>query len=165
MPGASRYLRRVRFAARRAPARRALSSEGGFDAAATEKAIGALQRETRSALGGADVAGALEASGALVRLAEESYGSARNPILASACNDAALAKKAAGDFEGAAALLARAAQLYEACGMRDHASSAVALHNLGACYKAHAASPGVTAFARVTGMVATGPSGQSPARA
>ena len=39
-------------------------------------------------------------------------------------------------------LFAKAAQLYEACGMSNSASCATALHNLGACYKDDASQPG-----------------------
>mmetsp|Transcript_26432 Transcript_26432/g.79270 ORF Transcript_26432/g.79270 Transcript_26432/m.79270 type:complete len:325 (+) Transcript_26432:208-1182(+) len=122
-----------------AAARRRLADEkkafDAFDAAATEKKLGELQRSVRSLLAQHAIEDATRASEELVALAREAYGDDRNPILAAACNDEALCRKAGGDFEKAAELFARASQLYGSCGMTNHASSATALHNLGACYK------------------------------
>ena len=124
------------------------SSEEPFDHVKTEREIGELQRSVREALGAQDLANATEASEALMELARASYGEDRNPVLAAALNDAALCRKAAGDFERAAALLVRSVQVYESCGMKRHASTATSLHNLGVSYKEHAAQPGVRALER-----------------
>ena len=100
--------------------RRRHKSTDHFDAAATEKKIGELQRCVRDHLARQDVAEAVAAAEELVRTSTEAYGDGReqgNPVLAAARNDEALCRKAAGDFERAAELFAKSAQLYEACGM------------------------------------------------
>jgi tetratricopeptide (TPR) repeat protein len=125
--------------------RRRHKSTDHFDAAATEKKIGELQRCVRDHLARQDVAEAVAAAEELVRTSTEAYGDGReqgNPVLAAARNDEALCRKAAGDFERAAELFAKSAQLYESCGMSNSASCATALHNLGACYKDDASQPG-----------------------
>ena len=146
-------MRRILLAARRtqptsagcARHTRRQASTTQFDAAATEKRIGELQRCVRDHLARQDVAEAVAAAEELVRTTTDAYGDGSeqgNPVLAAARNDEALCRKASGDFERAAELFAKAAQLYEACAMGNSASCATALHNLGACYKDDAATPG-----------------------
>ena len=146
----------LRRLARRAPSSLVLGrgaparafADAPFDHVKTEREIGELQRSVRDALGAQDVATATEASEALMALARESYGEERNPVLAAAYNDAALCVKAAGDYEAAGLLLARSVQAYETCGMGDHASTATSLHNMGVCYKEHAARPQIRGLER-----------------
>lgn len=109
-----------------------------MDAEATERAIGALQRQVRASLSAQHFDAAVAKSDELRELVSEAYGPTRNPILAAALNDSALAHKGRGDFETAVEQLAAAVQQYGACGLADHPSTATALHNMGVSYKEHA---------------------------
>ena len=85
-------MRRVLLAAARHTRRTATraASTDHFDAAATEKRIGELQRCVRDHLARQDVAEAVAAAEELVRTSTEAYGDGRdqgNPVLAAARND------------------------------------------------------------------------------
>ncbi|KAJ8608902.1 hypothetical protein CTAYLR_005317 [Chrysophaeum taylorii] len=127
-----------------------VAPKDGFDAAETEKAIGALQRLLRNELSEQSFDDALNTAEELRSLARDAYGSTGNTILAAALNDSALVHKGRREFETAVELLVEAVRQYDSCGLRNHPSSATALHNMGVAYKEHAQAPETGALERVS---------------
>ena len=104
----------------------------------TELHIGVLQRQLREQLSLHDFVGATSVCEELIALVRYSYGDIGNPILAACYNNLGLSYKGRQQWEEAVRQLAKATQQYEACNMRNHPSTATALHNMGVCYKEQA---------------------------